>query len=62
MEMLLLLVLTVGFIWSTYKLIDGFSHIRKYTVGRFMLHAILCTTTGGILLVYIIVWFVGRLF
>lgn len=61
MEIMLLLILTVGFIWSTYKLLDGFSHIRKYTVGRFILHSVLCATTGTMLLVYMLVWLIQRL-
>ncbi|QDH49693.1 hypothetical protein BEYONPHE_6 [Bacillus phage Beyonphe] len=61
MEIVLLIIIAAAFIWSTYKLLDGFSHIRKYSIGRFMLHAILVTVSGGTLLVYMVLYMLGRL-
>ncbi|AEW47288.1 hypothetical protein BCB4_0055 [Bacillus phage B4] len=61
MAIVFLITIVFAFIWSTYKLFDGFSHIRKYTVGRFMLHAVICATTGVALIIHIAFWFVERL-
>ncbi|QEM43059.1 membrane protein [Bacillus phage Chotacabras] len=61
MEILVLLIMTVGCIWSTYKLIDGFTHIRKYSAKRFVLHALICSVTSMYILFSIILWFIQRL-
>ncbi|UNA01418.1 membrane protein [Bacillus phage vB_BcgM] len=61
MNQVLTLIMTAGFIWSTYKIIDGITHIRKYSAKRFALHAFICSATTMYLLFSIVLWFIERL-